>query len=169
MTTDDESNGLRRSSQSSGTSESNGSRLRLSLLFSLLGLALFALWYDYKVARPAVEQAYQRIAAMNHEINSAATHRLMTSVDVQTALGRSPSKTFISGDYTVEAYRWNAGLPIELDGLSGDESPSIGLKTHDYYAVYRKTGPEFALVTHFKFGLDLERVASYTNRSHDRR
>lgn len=50
-------------------------------------------------------------------------------------------------------------MPIELRGLSGDESPGLGLKTHDYYAVYRKDGPDLAFVTHFKFDLDEEELA----------
>jgi len=154
MTTQDESNDQQRASHRPNAPEAKGGRRRLFLLVGLLALALFALWYDYKVARPAVEQAYDRIAAANDEINTAAEHRRMTSADVQGALRRRPSETFLNGKYTIEAYRWSAGMPIELRGLNGDESPGIGLKTHDYYAVYRKDGPELAFVTHFKFDLD---------------
>ena len=148
MTTHDESNDRQLGA------EANGSRGRLFVLIGLLALALFALWYDYKVARPAVEQAYERIAAKNADMNAAAEHRMMTSVEVQEAIGRVPNDTFLLGRYTVEAYRWSAGMPIELRGLSGDESPGIGRKTHDYFAVYRKDGPVLAFATHFKFDLD---------------
>ncbi|HUG67728.1 MAG TPA: EF-hand domain-containing protein [Pirellulaceae bacterium] len=154
MTTHAEPNDRQPSRQSADAPEGSGSKRRLFLLVGLLALALFALWYDYKVARPAVEQAYERIAATNEEINSASEHRRMTNVDVQSVLRRTPSDTFVSGKFTVEAYRWNAGMPIEFRGLSGDESPGIGLKTHNYYAVYRKDGPELAFVTHYKFDLD---------------
>jgi hypothetical protein len=156
MTTHGEPNDRQQSRQSADAREGSGRKRRLFLLIGLLALALFALWYDYKVARPAVEQAYERIAATNDEINSASEHRRMTNVDVQSALSRTPSETFLNGNFTVEAYRWNAGMPIEVRGLRGDESPGIGLKTHDYYAVYRKDGPELAFVTHFKFDLDAE-------------
>lgn len=154
MTTHDEPHDRQPSRQSDDAREVSGSKRRLFLLIGLLALALFALWYDYKVARPAVEQAYERIAATNEEINGAAEHRRMTNKDVQSALRRTPSETFLSGTFTVEAYRWNAGMPIEFRGLSGEESPGIGLKTHDYYAVYRQDGPELAFVTHYKFDLD---------------
>lgn len=156
MTAHDEPNDRQPSRQSADAPEGSGSKRRLFLLVGLLALALFALWYDYKVARPAVEQAYERIAAKNEEINSTAEHRRMSNVDVQSALGRTPSETFLSGSFTVEAYRWSAGMPIEFRGLSGEASPGIGLKTHDYYAVYRQDGPELAFVTHYKFDLDSE-------------
>ncbi|MDA1050435.1 MAG: EF-hand domain-containing protein [Planctomycetota bacterium] len=158
MTTQNEPNDQQRSSQSSHATEANGGKKRLFLLVGLLALALFALWYDYKVARPAVDKAYDQIAALNEEINAAIEHRRMTSVDVQNALGRKPSETFVTGRYTVEAYRWSAGMPIEIRGLSGDESPGIGLKTHDYYAVYRKDGSELAFATHFKFDLETDEL-----------
>ncbi len=156
MTTQGESSDRPSSGPSSNAPPASGSKLRLTLLIGLLALALFALWYDYKVARPAVEQAYDRVAATNAEINSTAKYRLMTSQDVQSALNRTPDETFPRGEYTIEAYRWIAGMPVELRGLKAEESPGIGLKTHDYYAVYRKEGTELAFVTHFKIDLDPE-------------
>lgn len=156
MTTQDRSNDQQRSGQSPSAPESTGGKRRLFLLIGLLALALFALWYDYKLARPAVEQAYDQVAATNAEINSASEHRRMTSKDVQSALKRTPSETFPHGEYTIEAYRWSAGMPIELRGLKAEESPGIGLKTHDYFAVYRQDGAALAFVTHFKFDLDPE-------------
>lgn len=159
MTTHDDPSNRQQSSQDADSQERNGSTRRLCVLIGLLALALFALWYDYKVARPAVEKAYEQVSIMNDEINSAAEHRRMTNVDVQSALRRSPSETFLAEGFTIEAYRWSAGMPIAFRGLSGDEAPGIGLKTHDYYAVYRKDGAELAFVTHFKFDLDQEELA----------
>lgn len=150
MTTHDESNDQRGADTREG---GDGSR-RLFILVGLLALALFALWYDYKVARPAVEQAYEQVTLKNSDVNATADFHRMTSVDVQQTLNRAPSETFLHGKFTVEAYRWSAGMPIEVRGLSGDKSPGIGLKTHAYYAVYRKEGPDLAFVTHFKFDLD---------------
>ncbi len=159
MTAHDESSNRPQSSPEADARAGSGSKTRLLVLIGLLALALFALWYDYKVARPAVEQAYERISAMNERIITGGEHRLMTNADVQSELGRSPNETFLSGNFTVEAYRWSAGMPIAFRGLSGDESPGIGMKTHDYYAVYRKDGPTLAFVTHFKFDLDAEDLA----------
>ncbi len=130
------------------------SKLRLVILIGVLGLAVFALWYDYKVARPAVERAYDQVTLANNEINNAAEHRRMTSVDVQKVIGRAPDETFVSGDYTVEAYRWSAGMPLEFRGLSAGKSPGVGRKMHTYFALYRPDGPELAFVTHHKFELD---------------
>ena len=159
MTTNDDSNDRHADDQGSDDSPASDSNKRLFFLIGLLALALFALWYDYKVARPAVERAYESVIATNVKINTTAEHRRMTNVDVQNTLGRGPSETFPSGIYMIEAYRWNAGMPIELRGLNGDESPGIGLKTHDYYAVYRKDGPNLAFVTHYKFDLDVNELA----------
>ena len=154
MATPDETNAAQPSTASSDAPEAGSSKKRLCLLVSLLALALFALYYDYKVARPAVEKAYEQVASLNSQINNAAEHRRMKNTDVQEALGRTPNETFQSGIYTVEAYRWSAGMPLEFRGLSGGESPGIGRKTHDYYAVYRRDGADFVFSTHFKFDLD---------------
>jgi hypothetical protein len=171
MSTQEETNDQQRPGENSDTPEAKTSSRRLFLLIGLLALALFALWYDYKVARPAVEQAYERIAAKNDDINTNAEQHRMTNADVQGALGRTPSETFLNGKYTIEAYRWSAGMPIELRGLNGDDSPGIGLKTHDYYAVYRKDGPQLSFVTHFKFDLDneyfVEKVAVASSNDSD--
>ncbi|MCA9121845.1 MAG: hypothetical protein H6822_11790 [Planctomycetaceae bacterium] len=150
MTTEDQPN----NHQHGPNAPQDGSNKRLIVLVGLLAVALFALWYDYKVARPSVDRAYERIASENATVNAAAEHRLMTNVDVQSVLGRSPNETYLVGSYTVEAYRWRAGMPIELRGLDGQESPGVGLKTHSYYAVYRKDGPLLNFVTHFKYDLD---------------
>jgi hypothetical protein len=164
MTTHEESNaGLQNAVQQSNVEvaapQSQDGKLRKTLLFSLLGVALFALLYDYKIARPAVEEAYHRITLTNQHINGLASYHRMTNIDVQETLGRTPTETFTSGDFTIEAYRWNAGMPLELSGLFSEVTPSVSLKTHDYYAVYRTDGLELAFVTHFKFGFDTNELA----------
>ncbi len=145
----------------SGTSAAptSTSPLRLLMLLGLLGLAVFALWYDYKVARPNVEQAYETISALNQKINETASFSRMTNLEVQQALGRQPSSTFLDGDFTVEAYRWAHGMPLEYRNESPGKPSGFGLRTHDYFALYRQDGADLVFVTHFKFGLasnDLE-------------
>lgn len=106
---------------------SSSSRIRLLVLLGLLGVMLGALWYDYKVARPAVENAYSRIALLNTEINSRSGKQYMTNQDVQKELKRAPMETFTTdGGYMVEVYGWRSGLPT---------------KTHKYYAVYTQDTP----------------------------
>ena len=68
-----------RSNQPTDRRRSRAAVLRMYVLFSVLGALLFALWYDYKVARVGVEQAYTAIdavmlgaAAGNMEIATAA-------------------------------------------------------------------------------------------------
>ena len=118
------------------------SRTRTFVLLGLLGLMLFALWYDYKVARPAVEDAYARIGKLNADINSQAGNKYMTNVDVRNELKRSPIRTFSEGGYLVEVYGWRAGLPI---------------KSHEYYAVYTDDKPNIFL-KHYTTELDMDEL-----------
>jgi len=66
--------------------------LRFKILLFLLGLTLFALWYDYQIARPKVETAYEKIMALNvANINTGKSDapQLMTNLDIQKTLGVS--------------------------------------------------------------------------------
>ncbi len=103
----------------------DGSSKRLVILLGILAVGLAAFAYDRLVARPAVEQAYEKIIAKNDEINQDST-RIFTNLDVQQLIGKEPSSTFFddNGD-TVEVYQWRAGMP---------------LRTHDLFAVYKKSG-----------------------------
>jgi hypothetical protein len=98
-----------------------GRNLRLLLLVAVLILMVFALWYEYKVARPSVLAANEKIVALNEEINRDGNTTAMTNKDVQEALNRQPSRTYQDGQYTVEVYSWVSGLPF---------------RTHDWYAFY---------------------------------
>ena len=120
------------------------SKTRTFVLLGLLGLMLFALWYDYKVARPAVEDAYARIGKLNADINSLAGKKYMTNEDVRNELKRSPIRTFSEGGYLVEVYAWRAGLPI---------------KSHEYYAVYTADKPNIFL-KHYTTQIDMDELKS---------
>jgi hypothetical protein len=89
-------------------------------------LMLGALWYDYKVARPAVENAYQRIAKLNQTVNETAGHKYMTEKEVQQELQRQPIETFSENGYFIEVYGWRAGVPT---------------RHHKYFAVYTEGAP----------------------------
>jgi hypothetical protein len=128
-------------------SGNRGRRLRLTVLFGILGLALLAWWYDWKVARPAVDAAWEQISKLNEGINAKATAQAMTNQDVQNALNRKPARMLNVGDYQVEVYSWVAGLPF---------------RTHDYYAVYNTGGGSLLFSTHFKFELPREELEKAT-------
>jgi hypothetical protein len=98
-----------------------GRNMRLILLVAVLFVMLFALWYEYKVARPSVTTANETIIALNRKINAAGNNTAMTSKEVQEALNRQPSRTYQDGAYTVEVYSWVSGLPF---------------RTHDWFAFY---------------------------------
>jgi len=107
---------------------------------------LAALWYDYRIARPNVETAYKRVAVLNNAINGAKSFELTSRKHVQQTLGRKPSRVIQHGIYTIEVYEWPAGLPLKIN-LSGDDQRTIGLRTHNYYAVFLGN----ALQRHYKF------------------
>lgn len=112
--------------------------VRLTVLFTVLVLMLIGLWYDRKVARPSVEQAWDSIEVLNNKINSEAGRAAMTNTDVQQALNRQPSRTLADGPYQVEVYSWMAGLPF---------------RTRDYYAVYTPGVGKLLFTTHFKYAI----------------
>jgi hypothetical protein len=121
---------------------SSASGIRPLVLFGLLGLMLLALWYDYKVARPAVEDAYARIGQLNTDINSRGGKKYMTNQDVQNELKRAPIDTFTKNGYMVEVYGWRSGLPT---------------KTHKYYAVYQD-GMPFIFLKHYQNVMEMDEL-----------
>lgn len=128
-------------------------KIRLVVLSTVLCVLLFALWYDYEVARTRVDDAYATILSLNRANNRSADFVTTTRRDVRRALGRRPDRVFQEGPFTIEEYGWTAGVPIVFEGLYS-ETPSVALRTHDYYAVYLGT----RLATHYKFYLPLDEV-----------
>ena len=143
------------SSAPSDTADSGGKQpdrlrsMRLTVLFSILGMALFALWYDYQVARPSVETAFTSITRLNYKINASASSKPLTARDIQSLLGQAPSTTFTDGPYRVEVYRWAAGLPF---------------RSHDYYAVYMGRGKNKVFMRHYKFYLPSDELSGNKRR-----
>jgi hypothetical protein len=112
---------------------------RSKLLIVILVVLLAALAYDYVVARPNVDSAYDRIAEKSVEVN-ANTTEVFTDADVQELLGRKPSRTFndVDGD-RVEVYSWRAGLPF---------------RTHDLFVVYKPNEGRQLFYRHAKFAYE---------------
>jgi hypothetical protein len=110
--------------------------VRQFVLIGILLLLVLALVYDYRVARPGVETAYDKIAEQSMLVN-ARSSEVFTNEDVQELIGKTPSRTFEepNGDL-VEVYSWRSGLPI---------------RTHDLFAVYKKSGSNWMFHRHAKF------------------
>ena len=100
----------------------NASR-RKNFLYLVLAMMIGMLGYDYRVARPSVDRAYQKIAQRNVEVNDSP-ERSLTNEDVQALITKTPSRTFSDGRDLVEVYSWRSGLPI---------------RTHDLFAVYKES------------------------------
>ena len=109
---------------------------RKAILFGILAIGLVALAYDYRVARPAVSDAYDRITERSTKVNADST-KTFTDRDVREIVGREPARTFddANGD-RVEVYSWRAGFPT---------------KTHDLYAVYKPNGDQLLFHRHAKY------------------
>ncbi|TWT50567.1 hypothetical protein Pla22_33100 [Rubripirellula amarantea] len=115
-----------------------GNTLRI-VLFAVLGLLLIGLAYDYLVARPGVDAAYDKIAARSVELNKLPD-TYFTNSDVQELLGKQPSRTFEdSNGELVEVFSWRSGLPI---------------KTHDLFAVYKPSDGKMLFNRHAKFAYE---------------
>jgi hypothetical protein len=120
----------------SKSNEAKSGTLRQLILFGVLFLLVIGLVYDYKVARPGVNQAYDKITEQSTLVNMSSTKKF-TNKDVQELLEKQPSRTFEdpNGDF-VEVYSWRSGLPI---------------RTHDLFAVYKKNGGDWLFHRHQKF------------------
>ena len=116
--------------------------VRLVILFVLLAAAIGALFYDYKIARVAVESAYADVEKMNDSLNSSSERRPTTSSDIQKTLNRKPSTIVRHSPFTVETYHFASGVPF---------------RSHKYFAVYLdglgKSDGELVFVKQFKFEL----------------
>lgn len=123
--------------QSESASTSNK---RSIVLFVLLAIMIVAITYDYKVARPAVEQAYDSVVQRNIEINADPTAMLTPEI-VADLLAKTPVSKFQDGVDQVEVYAYSGGLPF---------------KPHNLYIIYRDTPS----------GLLMSRAAKFVYDSH---
>ncbi|KAA5539621.1 hypothetical protein FYK55_23940 [Roseiconus nitratireducens] len=115
------------------TPVSNGKARRL-FLFGLLGVVLIALGYDYLVARPSVDAAYNLIAEAD-----ATSAETLTNEDVSDLLGKEPVHTFTDGNQTVEVYYFTSGVLV---------------KPHKLYTAYQKDGDQLLFYRHAKYVYD---------------
>lgn len=118
--------------------------LRLAAILLLLATMLFALWYDYYVARAAVLEAYERISKKNIEMNRASGRVSMINTDVQAVLGKKPSRTFNEGPYRIEVFSWVGGLPF---------------RTHDLYTIYVSRGNDFVFMMEYVYELPVDELS----------
>ena len=126
-------------SESNTPSTASASRadvVRKLILFVLLGIMLAALAYDYRVARPAVNAAYDKITDESRRVN-ADGHAVFTNKDVSKLLGRQPDESFRDAADLVEVYHFAGGVP---------------LKPHKLYTVFKKNGENEIFYRHAKFG-----------------
>ncbi|QDV11806.1 hypothetical protein CA51_16820 [Rosistilla oblonga] len=123
------------------TTTAKPSRTRSYLLFGILGLMIIALAYDYKVARPNVEQAYEDLVAFNMQVNADPSD-MVTPEMVAEMLGKTPTRTFKDMSDFVEVYSWRGGLFF---------------KSHDLYVAYRVTPLGTLMARTSKFNYDAHR------------
>jgi hypothetical protein len=133
------------SDQSTTTSEDTSGKTRTKVLFGILGLALAALAYDYRVARVGVDSAYDQIQQRNVEVNAENT-TMFTNLDVRELLDKEPSETFndVNGDM-VEVFSWRSGLPF---------------RTHNLFAVYKSSAGKKMFYRHAKFNYEESKAVS---------
>jgi hypothetical protein len=95
-------------------SPTSGSPVRLIVLIGLLLLAVGGLAYDFFVAGPQSEKAYEEILKMYDTKNekSISDGGIVKSDDVKQIVGFAPTYTQREKDYTVEWYCWWGKIPV---------------------------------------------------------
>ena len=116
-------------------------KLRMPVLTAFLLLLLFAAWYDYSIARPAVDEAFDTVTQLHQQHSESAEMPVMTNEDIQQAVGALPAYTITKHDYQIEVYAWTAGLPF---------------RSHDLYVVYHGEGDDLRFARHYKFVLPVD-------------
>ncbi|QDV42693.1 hypothetical protein Enr13x_25430 [Stieleria neptunia] len=116
-------------------SKDSGGGTRKTVLYVVLGLMVVALGYDYLVARPAVNAAYDQVTEASVEANRKGVG-FLSNTDVRELLGREPVQTFEDGRYQVEVYHWRGGLVV---------------KPHKLYTVYLRNNDGLMFNRHAKF------------------
>jgi len=100
-------------SSPAATTKRAASPIRVLILLTILAAAIGAYTYDYLVAQPGSERAYQDVQALVDERNSAAANRAKpaTSSDVQKLIGFAPTFTQVEANHTIEWYCWWGWIP----------------------------------------------------------
>ena len=142
---DAKSNAPEETDASAGASK--GSSIRKFALYGLLAIMIVAIVYDYRVARPAVDDAYDKIATASVAANSDATE-ILTNQKVQELLGKQPAETFKDGNDLVEVYHFSGGLPG---------------RPHRLWAVFKKNGENNLFYRHAKFAYEASSTVSPVN------
>ncbi|MEZ6113460.1 MAG: hypothetical protein R3C99_20970 [Pirellulaceae bacterium] len=104
------------SSESTGNPSAEpakSSPARLIVLVVLLGLVVFAFYYDRKVAKAGSEAGYDKVMVLVDKKNQQpADAPPVTDADVIEALGFQPAKETKSDHYTEQVFAWRRGLPV---------------------------------------------------------
>ncbi|PAY15495.1 hypothetical protein CKO51_31610 [Rhodopirellula sp. SM50] len=125
-------------------SKDSGGGTRKTVLYVLLGLMVVALGYDYLVARPAVNAAYDQVTEASMKANRKGVG-FLSNTDVRELLGREPVQTFEDGRYQVEVYQWRGGLIV---------------KPHKLYTVYMPNKGGWMFNRHAKFAYEATGVVN---------
>ena len=110
-------------------------KLRRLMLFTLLAVMIFAIVYDYQIARPAVAAAYDQITIESRRLN-AQSGGTFSNIDVQDLLGKAPSGKFTEGSHFIETYDFPGGIPG---------------RPHRLYTVFKQNGSQKLFYRHAKF------------------
>ena len=121
--------------------------LRKLALYALLLIMIAAIIYDYRVARPSVNAAYDEIAKASVTSNTDGT-KVFTNETVRELMGREPDETFNDGMDLVEVYHFKGGLP---------------LRPHRLWTVFKKNGDNHLFYRHAKFAYEASNAVSPIN------
>ena len=92
----------------------SGSSPRLFVLLGILIVAIGALAYDYKIARPGAENGYAEVMKLA-ELRSQSKHGddAIGPSQVQAKLGKQPAHVEKTDRYMIETYNWRSGALVK--------------------------------------------------------
>ena len=101
-----------------------GAKIRQTILFSIFGVGLVLLGYDFGIARPACDNGDEQLQSLLKKyLNATSDQQYPGPDDVHKILGRGPTETTTRHDrYLIETYRWRSGALY---------------RTYNLYVVYR--------------------------------
>jgi len=100
------------STNSATSAPMSAARKRQTVLFIILILGLISMFWEFRVAKPKHEQAWEAIQKMIATNYSKAGEVTNTNEDVEKLLGKAPAGTIPKEYQAVEIYKWRRGLPV---------------------------------------------------------
>ena len=90
----------------------SGFKIRMGVLLTILAVAVAAVGWEFLVAKPGVDAAWAKVQKEEEEVAKKPGVIQTVNTDIHKLIGKTPSDTKTKGNYTIEEFRWQRGMPI---------------------------------------------------------